>query len=70
MGFNIMRTGIIAIALLGCLLLEVVQCGGGNMPNQWWTNTHAKSIHSMAELRTLIQGEAKKKHVFIDFYMQ
>lgn len=67
MGSKIWTALSFTIAIFG--LLEVVNCGG-NMPAKWWTNTHARAIHSLGELKELVQGEAKEKHIFIDFYMQ
>lgn len=40
------------------------------LPANWWLNTNAKSINSLAELNEQLNGESKNKHIFIDFYMQ
>jgi hypothetical protein len=66
---NNMLTAGLAATLTLLSLLNNVNCGGG-MPAKWWKNTHAKEITSMTELNDLLQGDAKNKHVFIDFYMQ
>jgi hypothetical protein len=66
-----MKTNLLLVAATATILslFSTVQCGG-NIPAGWWKNTHAKSIGSMAEYKQLVDGEAKNKHIFIDFYMQ
>ncbi len=68
MGLTNMMVTAIALTILS--LFSVVSCSGGNMPAKWWMNTHAKAIHSITELKDLVQGEARSKHIFVDFYMQ
>jgi hypothetical protein len=55
------------VAVLCGLILPSAQAA---LPKNWWLNSRVPSITSLDQLSTMIQGESKAKHVFIDFYFK
>ena len=52
------------------VLLGAVIAGSGSLPPNWWEQSKARPIASYADYLNLVNGEAKNKFVFIDFYME
>ena len=51
-------------------IFTILTLASANLPYRWWDGCLARSVDSIDDYNSLLDGELKNKFIVLDFYMQ